>query len=157
MYAPACPAMSYYLVGALTTLGMGGVLTGGMIISFEYASLISSSTDTYNNSSNNNSNNNINSSSSSNDDDGRWHWRKWTSGIGDWKHILLCIVPSISHAVAACITLDNFSMNGCIATVTTVLALGMGMAWWAGRLWWKKTGEELVLSRRRGSQRMRSR
>lgn len=149
MYVPACPAMSYFLVGALTTLGMGGVLTGGMIISFEYASSFSPSIDTYNNNSNSSNNNNGNN-------DGRWHWRNWRNRNGDWKHMLLCIMPSIIHAVAACVTLNNFAMNGCIATVATVLALGTGMSWWAGWLWWKKTGEELVLLRRRGGQRASS-
>jgi anterior pharynx defective protein 1 len=35
IYAATCPQLSYYLVAALSTLGLAGVLTGGMVICFE--------------------------------------------------------------------------------------------------------------------------
>lgn len=35
IYSDACPQMSYFLVCALSTLGMAGVLTGGTIVSFD--------------------------------------------------------------------------------------------------------------------------
>ena len=43
-------------------------------------------------------------------------------------------------------TLANFAHNGCLVTVPLLLAGGMAMSLYAGRLWWQRTGTTVRLA-----------